>query len=60
LHLFRFHGGSGQGDDNTGGYHLVWSRDLYHVANAFIAAGDVDSANRSLDYLAKVVKDNGM
>lgn len=52
--------GDGQRDDNTGGYHLVWSRDLYHVANAFIAAGDVDSANRSLDYLAKVVKDNGM
>lgn len=52
--------GDGQEDDNIGGYHLVWSRDLYHVANAFIVAGDTDSANRALDYLVKVVKDNGM
>jgi glucoamylase len=33
------------------GYHLVWSRDLYQVASAFIAMGDKDSANRALDYL---------
>lgn len=33
------------------GYHLVWSRDLYQVATAFIAMGDKDSANRALDYL---------
>jgi glucoamylase len=35
------------------GYHLVWSRDLYQVASAFIAMGDKDSANRALDYLFK-------
>lgn len=42
------------GDANgeyVGGYHLVWSRDLYQVATAYIALGDTDSANRALDYL---------
>ncbi|MEW9081373.1 glucan 1,4-alpha-glucosidase [Caldanaerobacter subterraneus] len=51
--------GEGQGDENKGGYHLVWARDLYHIANAFIAAGDKDSANRALDFLAMVVEKNG-
>ncbi|HEU4785977.1 MAG TPA: glycoside hydrolase family 15 protein [Gemmatimonadaceae bacterium] len=36
---------------NVGGYHLVWSRDLYHVATAFEAMGDHDAAVRALDYL---------
>ena len=35
----------------VGGYHLVWARDLYHVATAYIALGDLASANRALDYL---------
>ena len=51
--------GEGQGDENKGGYHLVWARDLYHIANAFIAAKDIDSANRALDFLAMVVEKNG-
>lgn len=38
-------------DPYVSGYHLVWSRDLYQVASAFIAMGDKDSANRALDYL---------
>lgn len=38
-----------QGD--VGGYHLVWSRDLYHVATAQLAIGDHASAGRALDYL---------
>jgi glucoamylase len=33
------------------GYHHVWARDLYQVATAQLAAGDADSANRSLDFL---------
>jgi glucoamylase len=33
------------------GYHHVWARDLYQVATALQGAGDVDAANRSLDYL---------
>lgn len=42
------------GDANgpyVGGYHLVWSRDLYQVATAYMALGDKDSANRALNYL---------
>jgi cyclomaltodextrinase / maltogenic alpha-amylase / neopullulanase len=36
------------------GYHAVWSRDLYHVATAFMALGDRATANRLLDYLFRV------
>ncbi|NLM94495.1 MAG: glucan 1,4-alpha-glucosidase [Firmicutes bacterium] len=46
--------GEASSDDNTGGYHLVWARDLYHVAQAFMAMGDRQAANRALDYLAHV------
>ena len=35
----------------AGVYHLVWSRDLYQVATALLAAGDRAGASRSLDYL---------
>ena len=35
----------------SGPYHLVWARDLYQVATAHVAAGDVAAANRALSYL---------
>lgn len=35
----------------SGPYHLVWSRDLYQMATALLAAGDRGAANRALDYL---------
>jgi glucoamylase len=35
----------------NGPYHLVWSRDLYEMATAQIAAGDSAAAGRALDYL---------
>ncbi len=39
-------------DEGTlGGYHLVWARDLYEVATAFMAMGDRATAGRALDYL---------
>ncbi|MEA2123603.1 MAG: glucoamylase, partial [Solirubrobacteraceae bacterium] len=38
-------------DDPSAPYHLVWSRDLYQVATAQIAAGDIEAANRALDFL---------
>ena len=49
-------GGSGPNVDEStiSGYHAVWSRDLYHVATAFIALGDRATANRLLDYLFRV------
>ncbi|MFL6282615.1 MAG: glucan 1,4-alpha-glucosidase, partial [Pyrinomonadaceae bacterium] len=47
-------GGSNANEPNVGGYHLVWSRDLYNVATAFYALGDKASADRALDYLFRV------
>ncbi len=42
----------GTGLENpSGAYHLVWSRDLYQIATALIAAGDTGGANRAVDYL---------
>jgi len=35
----------------TGPYHLVWSRDLYQIATALLAAGDKGSADAALDFL---------
>jgi len=42
------------GDGNVGGYHLVWARDLYEAATAFIGMGDRAAAERALDYLFRV------
>ena len=48
-------GGDPSADEATiSGYHAVWSRDLYHVATAFIALGDRAGANRIVDYLFRV------
>ncbi len=47
-------GGSNANEANVGGYHLVWSRDLYQVATAYMALGDKDAAVRALDFLFKV------
>ena len=42
----------GTGLENpSGAYHLVWSRDLYQIATALIAAGDTAGANRAVNYL---------
>ena len=43
----------------SGPYHLVWPRDLYHVATAQKAAGDGAAADRLLDYLWQVQKPDG-
>ncbi|MCA1594490.1 MAG: glycoside hydrolase family 15 protein, partial [Acidobacteria bacterium] len=43
-------GGANANEPNVGGYHLVWSRDLYQVTSAFYALGDKASADRALDY----------
>ena len=47
-------GGASANEPVVGGYHLVWSRDLYQVATAFYALGDKASADRALDYLFRV------
>jgi glucoamylase len=38
-------------ENPSGAYHLVWSRDLYQIATALLAAGDSAGAGRALDYL---------
>jgi len=38
----------------TGGYHLVWPRDLYHVCTALIQANDLDTPRRALKFLKSV------
>ncbi|MBV9821807.1 MAG: glucoamylase [Actinobacteria bacterium] len=38
-------------ENPSGPYHLVWSRDLYQIATALIADGDVGGANRALTFL---------
>jgi glucoamylase len=43
----------------SGPYHLVWPRDLYHVATAQAVAGDRPAALRLLDYLWRVQKPDG-
>jgi glucoamylase len=43
----------------SGPYHLVWPRDLYHVATAQTVAGDRPAAERLLDYLWSVQKADG-
>jgi glucoamylase len=41
-------------EEPSGPYHLVWSRDLYQIATALIAAGDRAGAGRALDFLFTV------
>lgn len=43
--------GATKGDDDLGGYHLVWPRDLVETAGGLLAAGANDDAKRVLHYL---------
>jgi len=43
--------GFNKGDEDLGGYHLVWPRDLVETAGALLAAGAVPDALRVLRYL---------
>jgi glucoamylase len=43
--------GETSSDSNQGGYHLIWSRDLFKFASALIAAGDSASANKAVEFL---------
>ena len=41
-----------KGDDDLGGYHLVWTRDMVQSATALLACGRCETALRALVYLA--------
>jgi glucoamylase len=51
--------GQVKGDDDLGGYHLVWTRDMVQTASALLAAGRLDTARRALVYLACTQQPNG-
>jgi glucoamylase len=44
--------GEAMGDDDLGGYHLVWVRDMVNSATALLASGDNVTPLRALVYLA--------
>ncbi len=44
--------GESKGDEDLGGYHLVWPRDLVHSSTGLLASGNTSTAYRSLIYLA--------
>ncbi len=44
--------GASKSDDDLGGYHLVWTRDMVQSATAMIACGRPETALRALVYLA--------
>lgn len=51
--------GASKGDDDLGGYHLVWPRDLVETAGGFLAAGDHKQALAMLQYLREVQLSSG-
>ncbi len=51
--------GSSKGDQDLGGYHLVWTRDMVQTATALMACGRTDTAMRALVYLACTQRTDG-
>jgi glucoamylase len=51
--------GFNKGDEDLGGYHLVWPRDLVETAGGFLAAGAVGDAVRVLHYLEATQEPDG-
>ncbi len=44
--------GEAKGDEDLGGYHLVWTRDMVNSVTGLLASGDTATALRALIYLA--------
>ena len=51
--------GEDKGDDELGGYHLVWTRDMVQGATALLAAGDTTTPLRAMIYLAIAQREDG-
>ncbi len=51
--------GEVKGDDEMGGYHLVWTRDMVNSLTGMLAAGDVVTPLRGLIYLAVSQQEDG-
>jgi glucoamylase len=51
--------GFAKGDDNLGGYHLVWPRDLVETAGGLLAAGAKEDVRRVVHYLRTTQESDG-
>jgi len=51
--------GFNKGDEDLGGYHLIWPRDLVETAGALLAAGAVSDSVRVLRYLESTQEADG-
>lgn len=51
--------GEDKSDDDLGGYHLVWTRDMVNSATALLAVGDTATPLRALIYLAITQREDG-
>ena len=51
--------GFSKGDNDLGGYHLVWSRDLVEAAGGLLAAGAHEDVRRVLSYLQTTQQPDG-
>ncbi len=51
--------GYSRGDDDLGGYHLVWPRDMVQTAGGLLAANAFEEARRVLNYLMVTQEDDG-
>ncbi len=52
--------GEAKGDDELGGYHLVWSRDIVQSALGLLASGRKGTARRALIWLACLQQRDGL
>jgi glucoamylase len=51
--------GFSKGDEDLGGYHLVWPRDLVETAGGLLAAGAISEARRVIFYLQAIQEADG-
>jgi glucoamylase len=51
--------GFAKGDEDLGGYHLVWPRDLVETAGGLLAAGAKREARQVIDYLQGIQEADG-
>lgn len=51
--------GNFKGDDDLGGYHLIWPRDMVEAAQALLILGDIDGSVDALRYLQSTQESDG-
>ncbi len=51
--------GFSKGDDDLGGYHLVWPRDMVEAGGALVAIGANEEVRRTLSYLEATQESDG-